>query len=48
MNTDIKSALAEFQQEIETELNKAIEDLTLELEVADIELLHGKLTEEGK
>ena len=48
MNTGVKSGLAEFQKEIETELDKAIEDLTLELEVADIELLHGKLTGEGK
>lgn len=48
MDSDIESALAEFQKGIEVELDKVIEDLTLELEVADIELLHGKLTGEGK
>jgi hypothetical protein len=48
MNTNAKSELLEFQKEIEVELDKTIEELTLELEVADIELLHGKLTEEGQ
>jgi predicted aldo/keto reductase-like oxidoreductase len=48
MDTDVKSALVEFQQEIERILDKEIEDLTTELEVADIELLHGKLTENGQ
>jgi len=46
MKTDIKSALAEFQREIGVELDKAVEDLTTELEVADIELLHGRLFED--
>jgi hypothetical protein len=44
----MKSLLTEFQQEIERKLNKEIKDLTTELEVADIELLHGKITEDGQ
>jgi hypothetical protein len=46
MDTDIKSALADFQQEINEEIDKAVEDLTTELEGADIELIHGKLSED--
>jgi hypothetical protein len=48
MSSDMKSLLTEFQQEIERKLNKEIKDLTTELEVADIELLHGKITEDGQ
>jgi hypothetical protein len=48
MNDDVKSPLAEFQNEIEKMLDKEVEDLTTELEIADIELLHGKLTEDGQ
>jgi hypothetical protein len=48
MSTNVKSELLEFQKEIEAELDKTVEELTLELEIAHIELLHGKLTEEGQ
>jgi hypothetical protein len=47
MSSDAQTALEEFQKLIQVELDKELTDLVLELEVADIELLHGKLTEEG-
>lgn len=48
MNSDVQTALEEFQKDIQAEIDKELNDLTLELEIADIELLHGKLTEERK
>ena len=48
MDPDIQTALREFQEDIQDVINKEVHDLVLELEVADIELLHGKLTESGE
>ena len=45
MNPDVATALIEFQQEITAEIDAVVKDLTTELEIADIELIHGTLSE---
>ncbi len=45
MNPDVQTALEEFQKDVQAELDKELKELTLELEVADVELIHGKITE---
>jgi copper chaperone CopZ len=48
MNPDVKTALEEFKKDVQVELDKELKELTLELEVADVELIHGKITERGQ
>ena len=48
MNSDVQTALEEFQKYIQAELDTELKELTVELKVADIELIHGKLTADGQ
>ena len=45
MDTDSKTVLTEFQHEINQEIAKAVEDLTAALEIAEVELLYGAISQ---